>query len=393
MTVIKEEQNTPEKSNKKKLWKRAWFQRLMMLVLLLFLGAVAAGYAVIERQVSPDVVFEACIDYYGTANLTDLWEMAEYTENGLVTKDAFEEWCMRDRTSYMLSYEYTKEKKDDRIVYHVTYMEEESPDEKQVDIVLKKSGRTKYRIFPVYIYSIDEIVAKDITISVIEDCDVQLDGESIREYFTETRDGYDIYRIPEMFKGEYRVTTESAVINPTDVTLTIDKDGFSYIMDADTELGEEQAKHMEEQVRALTMDMYQYILEEDSSFKDFIAQTDYSLTDAGKKALEKVYKKIRSQLYYEKDGYDIIINSVHDMQEMDLKLSEFVYPNSASIHYQLQYDYEGLGGFSDINGDRATAEGRRQIVMDVAYALEEEWCIDNIKLSVKEIELEEEEEE
>lgn len=398
MTVIKKEKNMSGNNNheinkKKKLWKRSWFQRLMMLVLLVFLGGVAAGYAVVERQVSPDVVFEACIDYYGTANLTDLWKMAEYTESGLVTKEAFEEWCMQDRTSYMLSYEYTTEKVGDRLVYHVTYMEEESTDEKQVDIVLKKSGRTKYHFFPVYIYSIDELVAKDITISVIEGCDVQLDGKSITEYFAETRDGYDIYKIPRMFKGEYSVTTESVVVNPTDVALTIDTDGFSYVMDADMELGEAQTKQMEEQVRELTMDMYQYILEENPSFNDYIAQTDYVLTEAGKKALEKVYAKVRAQLYYEEDGYDIIINSVHDMQEMDLSLSEFVYPDSAMIHYQLQYDYEGLGGFNEINGDRITAEGRRQIVMNVTYILEEEWRIDNVALSVKEIELEKEEEE
>ena len=337
-------------------------------------------------------VFETCIDYYGTANLTDLWNMAEYTESGLVTKETFEKWCMQDRTSYMLSFEYTKEKKDGRLIYHVTYTEEESPEEKQVDIVLKKSGRTKYRIFPVYIYSIDEIVAKNITISAIANCDVQLDGKSIEEFLTETRDGYDIYTIPEMFKGEYRITTESAVIDPTDVTLTIDQDGFSYVMDAALELGEEQTDHMEEQVRELIMDMYRCILEEDVPFADFIGQTEYPLTDTGKTALEKVYKKIRGQLYYEQDGDNIIINSIHDMQEMDLVLSEFVYPDSAAVHYQLQYDYEGLGDYSEIDGYRTEVEGRRQIVVDVTYLLEEEWCIDNITLSVKEIEIEEEEE-
>lgn len=398
MTFVKEAQGAPEnnsgkgKKNKKKIWRRGWVQCLMMLVLLVFLGAVAAGYAVVERQVSPDVVFEACIDYYGTANLSDLWDMAEYTENGLVTREAFEDWCMQNRTSYMLSYEYTKEKADDRLVYHVTYTEEESPDEKRIDIVLKKSGRTKYRFFPVYIYSIDELVVKDVELSIIENCDVWLDGESIEEYLAENKDGYNIYRIPEMFQGEYRVTTESEVINPTDIVLTIEEDGFSYVMDADMELGQAQTERMEAQVRELTTNMYRYILEDDCPFTDFISQADYSLTDAGKEALKGVYKKIRSQLYYEKDGDNIIINSVNNMQEMDLALSEFVYPNSAVIRYQLQYDYEGLGDYSEINGDRAVVEGRRQIVMTVTYSLEEEWCIDNVKISVEEIDLEKEEE-
>lgn len=382
----KKKNNTPEK---KKLRYSSLIQTLQMLAIIIVLGAISFGYAVVEREISPKYVLARCMDWYGTGNLEGLWREAALPSSYGLTQDDFEKWCMKGRESKLLSYEYEVEHLDDKYIYHVTFLEEESSVPKKIDIELVKSGEKKYGIFPIYRYSLDSQIIENIDLQFYENSEVSIDGEEIDEYYLKTEDGLDWYHIDYMFKGDYGVSVTSHIVGDIEDTISVTKNESTFRFDRDTSLSEQNSEVLKNIIRGLINHLYGSIMADSNyTFEETVAALDLKVSEQSKKSFNKLIKEMVNQLYYEEEG--IVILDFSNMKELKLDVKEYEFPKSVTYEFVYQFDYTGLSDF-DLYGNRTEIKGTKEVIMTCSFMNEEgAWVIDDVSMASKELEIPEE---
>lgn len=388
------EQDKEKVVEKRPFYQRGWFQNIMLLLGLIVIGALVVGYTIVERQVSPKFVLAKYMDWYGTGNLEELWKEADQPESAMVTKEMFEEWCMKGRESKLLSYEYTKEKEDDKLIYHVTFLEEESNEEKFIDIYLIPTGEKKYLFFPVYRYSIEDQIADNAKFAVVQQAEFTLDGREMTEYYTETKDGYDIYTVPQMLKGTYRIEINSSATEDIKEDFVVSGDGMKYKMDVSSVMSAEESEKLKDSLREAVLSMYQKIIENDSLKADaFVKSVSFPASENGKKELQSVFKNLREQMYSGTEK-SIVVDHFYNNNEIKFEQTEYKTAESASYEYVFQYDYEGKTEYDIMMGVDDSVLGRREV--DIKFKLilkDNSWTLDKMSVAYKELERPEEEQE
>lgn len=207
-------------------------------IILIVLAAVIViggfiGFRNLKKQSLPETIAKEYFEAYKSSDAKKMYQYFDIdqnlSKNEFTTKDMFIKTIItkdqKKEASKIQSYQITKvEKNDDGLTTKVTinYTTTSSLTSKSKVIYLKKSSKKKFLLFDNWKVSLgDNYVKENYSISLPKGSKAKLEGKDLSSYKDKSKSTSttDVYKIPKIFRGEYKLT--SSLSYGFDITDTI----------------------------------------------------------------------------------------------------------------------------------------------------------------------------
>ena len=322
----KEITNTkPKKNLNLNLNKKIIISVLILLVILLLLIAIILKEKYSVKNIGVRY-FECIIEQDGKKCYKDL----DFKKNDFTTMKAFNKvlksYKLDDVINYTIQdFNYSENEKE--AVITISYITKKSKKHQIKDIHLTKKGK-KALIYNEWKINTKDIISKDSRIYIPKKYKAKLEGKKIpKKYLEKSNDKYNIYKIDEMFIGEYKIDIKQKNIDLESIILVQKNNSSSYINNPS--LPKEISNHISKELVSQLEILYQNAIKS-NDFNDFKKSINYTKNTKVKKIYSDLLKTT-GDYYGQLKKY-----SVKNYNILNVKVND----NNIEMILQVNYDYK-----------------------------------------------------
>ncbi len=301
--VPKEKKQVTKKTKKqpKPLTKQT---KIILGVALVIVISFIIGFNILGHSLSASAVSKKYMEALKTSNSDELYETLNIEgDKRFASKEAFSKIYNNDNNDLkgissitLQNISYTGDKKSAVASYKVV------KNDKEMNIIvnLTKNDKKKYLFFDTWtvrddvLDMLDITIVKDYTITVPSNSVVKIDDEDVtRNYINseESKDGLDVYVIPNIFEGSYNIS----VVLPNKISVTEEKrisyyyDSYTFDLDLN-DLSDEQKDNIGKYSADFIKSIYSNLISK-KTFAE-LQKSNTAITDNLKDTYDDLYSKI-----------------------------------------------------------------------------------------------------
>lgn len=301
--VPKEKKQVTKKTTKehKPLTKQT---KIILGVILVIVISFVIGFNILGRSLSASAVSKKYMEALKASNSDELYETLNIEgDTRFASKEAFSKIYNNDNNDLkdissitLLNITYSSDKKSAIANYRVVKNDKEM----NITVNLTKNDKKKYLFFDTWTVSDDVLDMLDITIvnnytiTVPSNSAVKIDDEDVtRNYINseESKDGLDVYVIPNIFEGSYNIS----VTLPNKMSVTEEKrisyyyDSYTFDLDLN-DLSDEQKDSIGKYSTEFVKSIYSNLINK-KTFAE-LQKSNTAITDNLKDTYNDLYSKI-----------------------------------------------------------------------------------------------------
>ena len=278
--------------------------KIILGVILVIVISFIIGFNILGHSLSASAVSKKYMEALKTSNSDELYETLNIEgDKRFASKEAFSKIYNNDNNDLkgissitLQNISYSGDKKSAVASYKVV------KNDKEMNIIvnLTKNDKKKYLFFDTWTVSddvldmLDITIVKDYTITVPSNSVVKIDDEDVtRNYINseESKDGLDVYVIPNIFEGSYNIS----VVLPNKISVTEEKrisyyyDSYTFDLDLN-DLSDEQKDNIGKYSADFIKSIYSNLISK-KTFAE-LQKSNTAITDNLKDTYDDLYSKI-----------------------------------------------------------------------------------------------------
>ena len=278
--------------------------KIILGVILVIVISFIIGFNILGHSLSASAVSKKYMEALKTSNSDELYETLNIEgDKRFASKEAFSKIYNNDNNDLkgissitLQNISYSGDKKSAVASYKVV------KNDKEMNIIvnLTKNEKKKYLFFDTWTVSddvldmLDITIVKDYTITVPSNSVVKIDDEDVtRNYINseESKDGLDVYVIPNIFEGSYNIS----VVLPNKISVTEEKrisyyyDSYTFDLDLN-DLSDEQKDNIGKYSADFIKSIYSNLISK-KTFAE-LQKSNTAITDNLKDTYDDLYSKI-----------------------------------------------------------------------------------------------------
>lgn len=384
-----EQEEKKQDSKARVLWKRfknSFLGRTLKIVLFLtILAVLGASYAVIEKKSDPAVVANEFLGGLISGNVESVYQsLLQTDEAGLqveILAEALNEVPQYGKIGQAELGDY--EKKDGKIVYHVTYDNVETGEEETFDIWLEQKNPSFFKLIKTWRVDFSDYIVENTSVTIPRGCDLYVDDAKVVS--AQDEEDYKTITISGLYKGTHTFSLRSPYTKDgADVREIQEDDSTISYEDTVLEVREDVAESIQEMhVNALTA-----LYESASVYQSVKKATKDLITgdDTVQAQVQEAYKAMRKQLYGkvmdERKEYSVESLTLDEVEIADSKVTD---GKNGSLRFDTVMKFKTSRNTSYTDGYAYSVTGTYKVCVRYDFTIKQDgtYTITNVKFSMK----------
>lgn len=370
------------------------FRLLLAVLILCACAGLGAGIALLEDKSDPT---EFVAGYFGKFLMEDYEGMLEYvdTADSFVTTESFVNLMSGMRAENNIGeYEFGELKKSgNRYVVTVSYKDDETGEDKSIDISLKKYRKSIKQIVADWKVSIDDRLVESYSVQIPEGMKLEIDGVTVDDTVADIEQGLEdtvktaegetivieneqkntemsSYRIENVLEGKHRLKAYSdftQIVKDVEITAGNSTDVLSA---DDMTVNDQYLERIETNSAEMIKEFYEVVRNRKTSsdkLKTYFME-DEKVIKTLKKAAEKSQEIIFWPDTKNIDDYNLLECNFSDLQYT----AQYIGENKIKAIYTFSYDYVSSTDTELYESYVFSISGKCDTTMELTYIAEDE---------------------